>query len=240
MARRGQKSKINIERLPDQKDIWQYLGPRRICQIEDHNCGYLTAALEQDPHHVSSVFEDTRSSLPKPLTQASTTSRLTPKQLFVNGELAALLCPEARAGDFLVSMFNSELHDLHFVLRHHDGASFGIIGQAVMTNRHRIKIWNERAECTLNVHLEHTVHRADISINLSSEDKIALASQDLCIKKERDSVRCFSRLMSKVSTNSRPMTVVTDMRCTDHWLDKGDVICDEVVSSIYNIDYRNE
>jgi hypothetical protein len=134
---------------------------------------------------------------------------------------------------------SSEVHDLHFVLRHRDGACFDIIGQAVMTNRHQIKVWNERCECTLEMHLEHTIHRARIYINLSIEDKIALASQDLGNEAARDAVHCLLRLASKVSTSSRHMALVMDMRWACH-LWEGNVISDDVVSSIYNIDYRNK
>lgn len=182
-------------------------GPSRLCPLELDDEGRLTAHLV----HNSTTKErpDFFNNVPLTMEDLKSISEddvfaTQPQAVYVGSEIAALVCRDARAGDFLMDLglrsgVTSDGQILGAV-RFTGGKNYSVIGQGVCMGHFHI------CPCMVSCPQRDTYSfSAHITVNTTAENALALVAQDFVSSNKYDLASRYGRLRTRLTEHSAEM-----------------------------------
>lgn len=181
--------------------------------------GHLTCSLWQDLREMNTVRLNLQDQILTKLKDsnadpaASGTCHVKPCMIYLQDKIVAVGCSELQEGDYITA--NEYVISNHFlVLRPVNDDSFKILGQGFMLPGVEACLYDERSPrddlkdlsaCTCDT--EHNVLRTWFEVDISDEDAVVLAGQDLLPgqRLEYDVDARFARLATRVSERGNRM-----------------------------------
>jgi hypothetical protein len=174
----------------------------QMCRLETGRAGHLTAHLVRDstrrehPKYWNNLhfgLEDLEK------ISAAEVAATQAQSVFVECDIAALVCKEARAGDFLLDLASATSSDGIFfiVVRLTGGRDYTVVGQGLMVGDYRMcnRVF-DKCDCVNNP--SRVPLKARISIQMTAEDAVILFARDFVSPTRFDANTRYGRLRTRV------------------------------------------